>query len=246
MPLSEILLSLHKAEPRYKGDPILVGEKIKDLELHGVIGVTKSGKTTTLDLIEGVLPNSNAVPSRVDRPWKPGDPARYETASDEGISTASIINDIARKAVVNYAVFKTGNIYTTYPHHYTAQHNFLPVMSSSIEQLRNAGFKKFDLSYIFMRSNDWKEIVVRDQASFGGKTRERMEEVVDSSTYGIEHADELEFIFNELGPEGMERAVLNLADIALGLPSNVDKDFAVGNLIAIREIAKDFIVTSHF
>lgn len=243
MPLSETLQSLHEAELSYKGDPSLVSEKIKDVNFHGLIGVTKSGKTTVLERIVGVLPDSNAVPSRVDRPRKPGDPKLYETVS-EGFTTEIIINDIAKRAVVNYAVFPTGNIYTTYPHHYTAEHNFLPTMSSSIEQLRGAGFKKFDLSYIFMRSSDWKEIIVREQASFNGKTKERMEEVIESTTYGIEHAEELNFIYNEIGPEGINKAVLDLADIALGSASTVDKDFAVGNLRAMRSIAEEFITSS--
>lgn len=240
MPLSRELQKLHKDEQTYQGDPELVGSHIQSLELHGIVGPTTVGKTTIISRVVDIMPDTNAVPSATDRVRKDGDPDDYETAS-EGVTTKQLVHDKEAGALVNYAVFKTGVIYATYPDYYSATHNFLPTMSSSIPQLERAGFKKFDLTYLYMRAPKWERLV--SKKDFGDKKRERMLEAAESLEYGIKHADSLVFLRNRMKKgdskteSGLDMTARELMLIATGNSTGDDPVEAIKELEAMREIA---------
>lgn len=242
MPLSRELQKLHEDELTYQGDPELVGSHIRNLELHGIVGPTTVGKTTIISRVVDLMPDTNAVPSATDRERKDGDPKDYETAS-EGITTKQLIHDKVAGALVNYAVFKTGIIYATYPDYYSATHNFLPTMSSSIPQLGRAGFKKFDLTYLYMRAHKWEALVKKKD--FGNKKRERMLEAIESLEYGIEHADSLTFLRNRMKKgdtqteSGRDKTARELMLIVTGNSTGDDPSEAIEELKAMRDIAYD-------
>lgn len=234
MPLSEQLKLLHEFEPSYKGHPGRVGSYIANARLHMVEGATNSGKTTVIDrLVE--ISGANAVPSRTDRPRKYGDPLRYETAS-EGYELEDIIADIDRHDVVNYAIFPTGRVYATYPHHYTAIHNYLPTMVENVPQLTQANFLSTDESYVYLVKNAWKSIV--HTKTFDGQRKARMEEAVISYEYAIEHANDIAFVKNRLGQNGLARAARTLLAVTVAHDPGDDKDRAIADIIDLRDYAK--------
>ena len=234
MSLSPELQELHDAESLYIGDPQLVGEKIKNVRLHGVVGATTSGKTTLITRAVDLMPDSNAVPSAVDRFRKPGDPDNYETASED-ITTDKLIHDIRAGLLVNYAIFPTGNIYATYSDYYSATHNFLPTMSSSIAQLSQAAFASFDQTYIYLPAEQWAELI--KAKNFNGKRKERMKDAIESFDYALEHPDNLVFIRNQYGREGLERAARELMFVANGTSQGDNKEKAIEDIKKLKAIA---------
>ena len=240
MALSGELLALHHKEDAYKGDETLVGSVIDGKELHMVSGVHKAGKSTIIEQTVKILPDSALASSITDRLRKPGDPlhSAFLTLS-EGMTSERIKFLINNGEVVNYAVLVgTGNIYGSLPEGYPALHNFLPTLPSGVVQLRNADFKRTTHSYVTLAGNAWRS-TLGDKVSRG-----RMEESVVNLTYAQEHANDLEFIRNRIGQEGLARAANTLINISVGSGVGDDKNKALEDVSEMLAIAKDLAVRS--
>jgi hypothetical protein len=233
MPLSELLLELHRKELKYFGDPHVV-EQVADKEVHLLGGITTIGKTSLLNAATRDMADANHTPSAVDRPRKKDDPAGYLTL-ENGITEEKLVFDINDHALINYAIFPTGKIYATYPEFYTATHNFIPAMTSSFDQLAWTAFRRCTKSYVVMPGKQWEALI--ENKDFGGFKKERMEEAIMSLTYAERHAEELEFIQNNTDKHGMYHAKIALINIALGGTSEVDKETAIAQLRDLKAVA---------
>lgn len=239
MPLSSELLALHEREDTYIGDPDLVGAIIATKQLHMLAGPTRIGKSSTLDRIVDVLPDSAVVGTITNRERKLGDPLNYKTLS-EGMTTERIKYLITNQDLVNYAVFPTGDIYGSLPESYPAKHNFLPTMTTGIAQLENAGFETTTLTYMVMAAGAWAQ-QVRGQG-FKGKRKQRMEEAVVSLTYAKDNIEKINFVKNRIGY--LDQTVNDLIHVTLGETAGYDKEKALETLDELLAIAKGFAVQS--
>ena len=239
MALSGEQLALHHKEDDYQGDETLVGLVIEDKELHMVSAATKTGKSTIINETVRILPDSALASSITDRRRKPGDPltASFQTL-DEGMTSAKIKFLINNGEVVNFAVSPTGFIYGSLPEGYPALHNYLPMLPSGVPQIRKAGFKRDTHSYVTLPGEAWRAILGPNP------NKGRMEEAVVNLTYADEHANELEFIRNRIGKEGLSRATNTLINISVGSGFGDDKNKAMEDIAEMLAIAKDLAVRS--
>jgi hypothetical protein len=237
--LSGELLALHHKEDDYQGDETLVGMAIQDREVHMVSAPTKTGKSTIIEAVVKILPDSALASSITDRHRKPGDPltASFQTL-DEGMTSNKIKYLINNEEVVNFAVSPTGFIYGSLPEGYPALHNYLPMLPNGVPQMRKAGFKRDTHSYVTLPGNAW-HAVLGPNPNVG-----RMEEAVVNLTYAQEHADELEFIRNRIGKDGLAHAANVLINISVGSGVGDDKDKALEDIAEMLAIAKDLAVRS--
>lgn len=238
MSLSPELQLLHENEATYAADPKQVGLYLANKTLVMTAGPTKIGKTSAQARVHELLPYSAAVPSETDRPRKDGDPVDYRTASD-GVTTHGLIEAIAQRTLVNYAVHPAGFIYSTRRDDYSSVYNYLPTMATEvgIEQLRRAGFGRTAVAYILTSGNEYRDIV--DDDDFFGKRTVRIGEAVSSLTYAKDHADEIDFIYNRFQPGGIETTASELARVGLGYKTSLDTHQAIDMIDELIAAAKD-------
>ena len=235
MPLTGELFALHHKEDDYQGDQTLVGLMIEDKELHMVSAPTKTGKSTIIEEVVKIIPDSALTSSITDRTRKMGDPLTYVTL-DEGMTSSRIKYLINNDEVVNYAVSPTGNIYGSLVEGYPATHNYLPMLTNGVKQIRKAGFKRYTHSYVTLPGNAWESTLGRYP------NKGRMEEAIVSLTYADEHMNDLEFIRNRIGKEGLARAASVLMNISVGSGTGDDKNNAIEDISEMLVIAKDLAV----
>lgn len=239
MTLSAELLQLRDAQDEYVGDETLVGRSIQDKELHMLSGPTRVGKSTIIQRTLELMPESALGSSITDRTRKPGDPQNEAFITlTEGMTSKQIRWLIAHRRLVNYAVSPTGFIYGSLAEGYPARHNFLPTLTGGVLQLQKSAFKRKTHSYVTLSGNAWR-------TNIGSHvSQSRMEEGIVSLEYADEHMEELEFVRNRLGKEGLSRAAYTLMNIAAGTGAGDDKNKAFEDIHEMLAVAKDLAVRS--
>ncbi len=231
MSLSPELQTLRDKQPFYEGNDE-VKKTLSTKVLSLLIAPTAVGKSTIVKEVLGQQTTWSEVGSFTTRPRRPNDPDNYRTGS-EGITTASMIEQINNGELVNYSIHPAGYIYGTPPESFPSGYNLLPVLPDSVPVLQRAGFKRVETSYIVTEVEAWK-IRLGDRIS-DPSISARMEEAVVSLRYGLDNADDLNFIENAGGPEGLQIAVQNIIDITLGKhEATLDKNRLV-------ELTKDML-----
>lgn len=184
-----------------------LGEKT----LIALIGPTAVGKSTVAE--EVILrggENFSFAYSSVTRRRRADDPAGYQTA-DEGFTLERAVQLINERAVTNYTVHPSGNIYATLPENFPASYNLLPFLPSSLASIRKAGFKAIHAMYIVTSAEAFSNQLASrvSDPSFAA----RIKEGKDSLKWGLAHKDELSFVSNIHGqPNAAAARILSILE----------------------------------
>ncbi len=239
MALSGEQLALHHKEADYQGDPALVGMAVMGKYLHMLSGAPDSGKKTVLKQVVSILPNAVLAWTFTDRTPKVSDISNHVRAT----STEKLKFLINNDEVVNYAVDPvTGSIRATLADSFPATHNFIPILTSAVPQVEHAGFKDTTHAYLTLAGNAWKSSLGKEGYASGQKSVANR--AIVSLTYAQDNADDLEFVRNRIGQDGLANATKTLLNISVGSGFGDDKNKAMEDIAEMLAIAKDLAVRS--
>lgn len=206
-----MLLSLElerlKAEENSYQPSDAVKQRMADKSLIALIGPSAVGKSTIAkEIIRLGGSEFSEVLSAMTRRRRSDDPAGYQTA-DEGFTIERALELIHARAVTNYAIHPSGNIYATLPESFPSRYNILPLLPGSVETMRKAGFEAVHMLYIVTT-------IEALESQLAGRVNDpsfaaRVSEGCDSLRWGLEHSDEVSFIQNIYGqPEAAAQQAL--------------------------------------
>lgn len=177
--------------------------------LIALIGPSAVGKSTIAkEMIRLGGAEFSEVLSAMTRRRRQDDPVGYQTA-DEGFSIEHALELIHERAVTNYAVHPSGNIYATLPESFPAAYNILPLLPGSVATMQRAGFKAVYMFYVVTSVEALENQLAGrvEDPSFAA----RLSEGRDSLSWVLAHKNELSFIENAYGePEKAARQAIAL------------------------------------
>lgn len=193
MTLSPELELLRNQESDYE-DSSETKQRVAHKTLVALIAATAVGKSTIIQrVVEQGGPDYSEAYSVVTRQRRQDDPAQYKTGS-EGYTIERVVELIKQRAVTNYSIHPSSNIYASIPESFPAQYNLLPLMPTSLPMMRRAGFGAVHAVYIVTSVEEWAARLVDRQSD--PSYHSRMDEAITSLNWAIAHADELSFIEN--------------------------------------------------
>jgi energy-coupling factor transporter ATP-binding protein EcfA2 len=201
----EIAVALRAKQPDYHFEPLDNYSELSDKTFVATIGPTGSGKSTLTDEVIRLAPEFKPNGTRTTRARRPADPDNFKTAN-EGITHRSMNEDIINQKLVNYSVFDTGHVYGTAPED-IAKYAIGPILSDSIDNLMNAGFRDFYPVFTVARGALYQRRLEQERLQFPD-IRQRLVEAMGSLTFARLNVDApwLSFIDTGSTPEELETA----------------------------------------
>ena len=206
--INNILDSLRVKERTYQGgDHIYTA--LGDRTMTAIAGFTGAGKTTTTTEIIRLDPDFKEVNTSTTRPHRPGDPEGFRT----GVSYTEFNDAVINENLVNFNVIGD-NVYGTYQSGFPGRHNVGPIMSRSIPQMLNSGFRDVNVVYMLVEEQEYERRLRQERMHFTDFTP-RIIEAGDSREFAELNAKAnwLYFVESTAEPDGATKAARKVIDI---------------------------------
>jgi len=214
--VSHILESLRSKESTYQGGAH-VYDSLGSTSLTIIAGPTGAGKSTTSDEVIRISNEEDLdislVQSTITRPRRGGDPIDFRTASD-GVTYAELNDAVINDNLVNYNVIGD-NIYATYRSGFPGRYNIGPILTKSVHQLLNAGFRNTNVAYMVTDGDTYEQRLRQERLHFPDITPRIIEghESLDFAEMNIT-ADWLYMVESLPVPDGLTKAARKVISIA--------------------------------
>lgn len=211
--LSNIIEDIAEMEKRYRPNTT-VARAMGGIAFNPFIGIPAAGKSTMIDELLKLYPSRyHFVKSRTTRPPKPGEDinAMHFLKSDR-TAMEGMRDDVANGEYVQFAVHpKTHAFYGTtledYDHN---KMNLMPTLASTIDTLRNIGFRSVNPIVIVPEIAAWKR-TFSNQIYSNSERHKRLQEADASLAYCLKNRDDIEWVHNRHGaPDQTARDIHSL------------------------------------
>ena len=158
--VQNILESLREKEPRYRGGKD-VYDALGNRTMIAIAGATGAGKTTVTEEVIRLDSDFKEVLTTTTRPHREGDPIGFHT----GVPYSEFNDAVINANLVNFNVIGD-NVYGTYQSGFPGQYNIGPIMTRSVYQLLEAGFKEANVVYMLVEEKEYEERLRRERMDF--------------------------------------------------------------------------------
>jgi len=174
-----------------------------------IAGPTGSGKTTVTSEVIRLDSDFREVETTTTRPHRDGDPAGFQT----GVSYADFYEGVNAGEFVNYTVIGQ-NAYGTYESGFPGTHNIGPIMSKSVIQMLESGFKNIDVVYMLVEEAEYERRLRQERMHFSD-FKPRLDEAEESRNFVYAHKNErwLHFVESSASDERATKAASKIINI---------------------------------
>ena len=206
--INNIVDSLRAKERVYQAGEH-VYSSLGDRTMTAIAGFTGAGKTTTTSEVIRLDSDFKEVLTTTTRGPKDNDPEGFRTNVPYTEFNDAVING----NLVNFNVIGQ-NVYGTYQSGFPGRHNVGPIMSRSIPQMLNSGFRDVNVVYMLVEEEEYERRLREERIDYPDFIP-RMIEADESREFAKlnTNANWLHFVESTSEPDGATKAARKVIDI---------------------------------